>query len=321
MDVKNKVTRTIGKAKLGLIKHSPEILLVTGIISGTAALVFAVKETLKAEEVLDNHTKKMEEIAGALHLAEVSKEDVDYTEEDAKKDKVKAYLQTGCEFIKLYAPTIIFSGLSLTCILTSHGIMRKRNVALAATLATVRKAYDEYRERVIRDLGPEMNNHFLYDTIEKGQEIEVTDEKGKKKTKVEKYSVPTVTNAYSRFFDESNPNWEKDGAANYRFVRGQMIYLQGKLISNKYLFLNDVYETLGLPITVAGQSAGWIYDFDNAENTLIGFEGFDINEVNNSPAVRAFMNGYERNCLLNFTNIRDNILTDIRRIDSSIDAI
>lgn len=321
MEVKNKITRTIGQAKLTCIKHSPEILLAAGIISGGVALVCAVRETLKAEEVLDRHAQKMDEIRGALDLVETSEEPIDYTEEDAKKDKVKTYIQTGWAFAKLYAPTVIFAGLSLTCILTSHGIMRKRNLALAASLATVRKAYDDYRGRVVRDLGSEMDNHFLYDDVEKVIDKEVTDEKGKTKTVKEKYKTPTATNAYSRFFDESNPNWDKDGASNYRFVRAQMIYLQGKLKSNKYLFLNDVYKTLGLPITVAGQSAGWIYDFDDAANTLIGFEGFGVNEVDNSPTIRAFMNGYERNCLLNFTNIRDNILTDIRRIDSSIDAI
>lgn len=320
MDVKNTLTRTCGKVKLQAIKHSPEILLAAGIISGAAALVFAVKETLKAEEVLDNHERKMNEIAGARDLATTT-EEVDYTEEDVKKDKVKAYMQTGWEFAKLYAPTFVFASLSLTCILTSHGIMRKRNLALAATMATVQKAFDEYRERVIRDLGKEKDEHFLYDTIEKGTEVKTVDDKGKEKTKIEKYPAPTKTSVYGRFFDEANDNFEKDGCANYRFVRSQMIYLQKKLIANGYLFLNDVYKTLGFPITIAGQSAGWIYDYNNRNNTIIKFRGFDIDEVNNSPEVMAFMNGYERNCLIDFENIRNDILTDIQLVDSSVDVI
>ena len=321
MDVKNTLTRTAGKVKLWGIKRSPEILLAAGIISGTAALVFAVKETLKAEEVLDNHNKKIDEIRGALELAETSEEEIDYTDEDAKKDKVKAYVQTGWEFAKLYTPTFILAGLSLTCILTSHGIMRKRNLALAASLSLVQKAFDEYRGRVVRDLGPNMDEHFLYDTIEQVSEKEVTDDNGKTKKVKEKYNVPTKTSVYSRFFDEANDNFEKDGCANYRFVRGQMIYLQKKLIANGYLFLNDVYKALGFPITVAGQSAGWIYDYNNRASTLIGFKGFNIDEALNAPNVMAFMNGYERCCLIDFENIRNDILTDIQLVDSSIDAI
>lgn len=314
MEVKNTLTRAAGKAKLTTIKYSPEILLAAGIISGAIALVTAVKSTLKCEQVLDEHERKMNEIEGALTLAETS--ECDYTVDDAKKDRAKAYLQTGWEFAKLYAPTIIFAGLSVTCILTSHGIMRKRNVALAASLATVRTAFDEYRSRVIRDLGSDMDRKFLYETVDR--EVEVTDGK---KTKKETYSLPTASNAYSRFFDESNPNWEKDGSANYFFVRSQMLHLQNKLIKQGYLFLNDAYKALDIPITVAGQTAGWIYDYNNRDNTTIGFEGFDEHEVNNSAAVRALMNGYERNVLINFMNIRDDILTDLPRVDSSIDAI
>lgn len=327
MDVKNKLTRTYGKVKLWGIKRSPEILLAAGIGTGVAALVFAVKETLKAEEIIDEHIEKME----ALKKIEES-EDRRITDEETgevivmddkliAKTKAVRYVRTGAKFAKLYAPTIIFAGLSLTCILTSHGIMRKRNLALAASLSLVQKAFDEYRGRVVRDLGPTMDEHFLYDTVEQITEKEVTDDNGKTKKVKEKVQVPTKTSVYARFFDEANDNFEKDGSANYRFVRGQMIYLQKKLIANGYLFLNDVYKALGFPITVAGQSAGWIYDYNNRANTIIEFNGFNIDEALNSPNVMAFMNGYERSCLIDFKNIRNDILTDIQLIDSSIDAI
>lgn len=313
-DIKNSLTRVIGKGKLSLIKHSPEILLVTGIVTGGAAIVTAITRTLKADEVLDKHEENLEKIKDALEL-----ETKDYTEEDAKKDTVKAYTKTAWEFAKLYAPTIIFSAVSVTCILSSHGIMRKRNIALATSLAAVRGAFNEYRERVVRDLGSNMDEHFLYDTIEKGQEVEYVDEKGKTKTKTEKYVLPTKGNIYSRFFDEANPNWEKDGSSNYFFVRSQMLYLQKRLIRDGYLFLNDVYKQLGMPITVAGQSAGWIYDFNNRNNTMIFFEGFDENNL--SDQVRAFMNGYERNCLINFENVMDDILTDLPRVNGEVEAV
>lgn len=317
-DIKNKITLAAGKASLGLKKRSPEILLASGIIFSGAAIFMSVKSTLKAGEVIDKHKEKMDQIHEALEL----KTD-DYTLEDSKKDTVKAYVQTGWEFAKLYAPTIIFSALSLTLILSSHGIIKKRNAALAASLASVRTAFDEYRGRVVRDLGKEMDNHFLYDTVEKVAEVETVDENGKKKKIKEKYQVPTKSSVYSRFFDETNPNWEKDGSANYLFVRSQMIYLQKKLQANGYLFLNDVYKQLDLPITIAGQSAGWIYDFDNKDNSLIYFEGFDIDgdETNLSGAVRALKNGYEWSVLLDFKNIKDNILEDVKRVDSSIDEI
>lgn len=322
MSIMNNITRTIGKGKLTLKKKSPEILLAVGIISGGAALVCAIKETLKADTVIDEHREMMDKIEEAVDLAE-SEDDVEYSVEDEKKDKFKAYVKTGWSFAKLYAPTIILSAVSITCILTSHGIMRKRNVALAASLATVRTAYDEYRKRVIRDLGKEMDEHFLYDTVEEERVREVTDSKGKTKEVKETVKKAQFSNAYSRIYDACNApdQWEKSGAANYIFIRSQMIFLQKKLIRDGYLFLNDVYKMLGFPITIAGQTAGWIYDYNDRDNTLFGIEGFAIDETYNSQAANDLMKGYENSIILNFLNIRDDILTDIPRVDSRVDVI
>lgn len=317
-ELSNKFTRGIGKVKLGAIKHSPEILLAAGIISGAATIFFAAKGTLKAGEVIDAHKEKIDQIHEAKEVAS----EEEYSEKDAQIDTVKTYVQTGVGFAKIYAPAIIFGAVSLTCILASHGIMRKRNVALAATLATVRTAFDEYRGRVVRDLGKEMDNHFLYDTVEEVVEREVTDpETGKTKKKKEKVQTPTVTSVYSRFFEGSD-DFEKNGSANYLFIRSQLLTAQRHLVRDGFLFLNDVYKLLGLPLTVAGQSAGWIYDYNDKENTQIFFEGFDLdNELNSSQPVKDLMNGFNNDILINFLNIRDDILTDLPRVNSAVAAI
>jgi hypothetical protein len=323
MDLKNTLTRSFGKTKLTVIKHSPEILLAGGIIAGGLAIASAIKSTLKAEEIIDKHLDNMENINAAIKIAEEAPGEVDYTEDDVKKDKVRTYVHTGWAFAKLYAPTIIFTTVSLVCILSSHGIMRKRNAALAASLATIRRAYDEYRGRVIRDLGKEMDEHFLYDTVEEVREVETVDDKGKKKTVKDTVKKAQYANAYSRIFDNCNcpDEFSKDGSANYIFLRAHIFMLQDKLRANGYLFLNDVYKALGFPITLAGQSAGWIYDYDDKANTEFAVEGFDETEVNLSQAFRDLANGRENSIVLNFLNIRDSILEDIPRIDSSVAAI
>ena len=319
-EVTNKLTRTIGKAKLWGIKRSPELLLAGGIISGVATIYFACKATLKASEIIDNHNMRIDEI----HQLEELKEQGECSEKDVKVNLVRAYSATTKEAIVTFGPAIIFGTMSVTMILASHGLMRKRNALLAASLATVRTAFDEYRGRVIRDLGKPMDEHFLYDTVEEIREKEVTDETTGKTRKVkEKIARPQYSSAYSRIFDPCNcpDNFEKDGASNYIFIRSQMLYLQNKLVRDGYLFLNDVYKQLGFPITIAGQSAGWIYDYDNKENTCFAIEGFDVNEVGNSPAVRDLMNGYENSIILNFLNIHDSILEDIPRVDSNVASI
>lgn len=311
------LTKAAGAIKFWGIKNAPELLLAGGFAAGAAALYFTGKGTISAKEVIERHKEGMDEIQEAIEVADEG----EFTERDVKINKIKVYGNTAWEMFKVYAPAIIFVTLSVACILASHGILKKRNVILATTLSGVRAAFEEYRGRVRDELGEEKDEHFLYATEDREIETEVVDEEtGKTKKKKEKYKSPTKISQYARFYDETAKQWTKDGGANYNFVRAKMITLQDKLVAERHLFLNDVYKALGLPITIAGQSAGWIYDPNDRNNTLIAFKGFDGlgSGYNLSGNVRAFMNGAERNCLIDFVNIKDNILVDLPRVDTEI---
>lgn len=67
--------------------------------------------------------------------------------------------------------------------------------------------------------------------------------------------------------------------------------------------MNDVYKSLGLEPTKAGQVVGWIYDPENPD--IDNYVDFGIYDVSNERK-RAFVNGYERNILLDF-NVDGNI--------------
>ena len=68
---------------------------------------------------------------------------------------------------------------------------------------------------------------------------------------------------YARFFDDRCPGWSENPEYNIMFLKQQQNYLNAKLRNQGYLFLNDVYNQLGIPITAAGQCVGWLYDEDN----------------------------------------------------------
>lgn len=327
-EFKNKITRGIGSAKLSIDKHSPEIALASSIIFGALSLGFAIKSTLKAQDVLDEHKERMDKIHEATEIADPD----EYTEIDVRKDTFASYAKTGFEFTKLYAPTIIFGAASVACSITGHKILSKRNLALAATAAALKKEWDEYRSRVVRDLGSDMDRHFLYDTVEKTIEKTTIDDKGKEKVVKEKISVPTCGSVYSRIFDESNKFWVKDGSANYLKVRSQLLDFNRKIVEEGYGFLNFGYRKLGFPITIVGQQAGWVYDPKNPEGSLCQLKGFGtvkvsrtgnvyLDDSNESDSVRAFRQGYERNCLFEFGNLRESIYEDIKMIDSSITEV
>lgn len=320
MSVGSVLIKAASNVKFFGIKNAPELLLGGAIIAGGAALYFAGKNTISAQEVIARHKEKMDEIQEAIEVADEG----EFTEKDVKINKVRVWANTIWELSKCYAPTIIFVLLTLTLVLTSHGILKHRNIVLATTLAGVREAFNDYRSRVVRDLGQEYDEHFLYDTQEVEKEITVIDEKtGKEKTKKIKVKQPTKVSDYARFYDESCKGWSKDGGANYNFVRAKMVSLQDKLVAQGFLFLNDVYTALGMDITVKGQSAGWIYDPNDKRNTLLGFKGFDSFGCgfDLSERVADFMNGNERNCLIDFENLRDDILTDLPRVNSKVATI
>lgn len=116
-----------------------------------------------------------------------------------------------------------------------------------------------------------------------------------------KESVVAVSQ-YARFFDETCAPWSKESEFNLMFLKTQEGYANGLLKSKGYLFLNDVYDMLGMPRTKTGQCVGWVYD----ENNPIGdnYVDFGIYEDRNSN----FVNGYEKSVLLDF-NV-DGIILD-----------
>ncbi len=333
MGLKNNITRGIGKVRLTADKYSPEIALISSIIFGGIALVTAISSTLKADEVLSDHEENMEKI----HMVEdKAKEDetIDYTPEDAKKDTVKTYIKTGWAFAKLYAPTIIFGSLSVVCSVTSHKILTKRNLALATTVATIQKAWDEYRSRVVRDLGSDMDRHFLYDTVEKVVEKTETDAKGKEKVVQEKIQVPTKASVYSRILDMGNDLFTSNGSMTYLKFRAQLLDFNRHIVRDGYAFLNNGYGKLGFPITIVGQQAGWIFDPKNPESSLCQIEGFGtvrlsangsvyLDDTYESDAVKQFRCGSKKDdaLLIEFKNIRPSIYDDIQVIDTRIATV
>lgn len=300
-ELMNNVTRTVNRVGFKFKKHSPEVLIVAGTIGVVASAVMACKATTKAGKIKEEMNEEMDKIH---EVAEAHRED--YTEEDLKKDTTIVYTQTAAKYVKLYAPSVALGVVSLTCILASNSILRKRNIALAAAYTAVDKGFKEYRGRVVERFGTELDKELRYNIKAKEFEEPVVDEKGKEKIKKETVSVadPNLYSDYARFFDDGCLGWSKDAEYNLTFLKQQQNYANDLLKKKGHLFLNEVYDMLGIPRTRAGQVVGWIYD----EKHPIGdnFVDFGIYDMNREK-VRDFVNGYERVILLDF-NVDGNIL-------------
>ena len=304
-DIMMTISRKVNKVGFKLKKHSPEILVGAGIISSVAGGVLACKSTLKVNEVVD----KTKEDIGRIHEAtergytDAGKE---YTVEDSKKDLTIVYVQTGVKFAKLYAPAVALAGAGIACILKSHGILSERNAALAAAYAAVETGFKEYRGRVVERFGNDLDRELKYGIKAKEIEHTVVNEDGSETTVKETVEVvdPNMRSPYARFFDDGCNGWTKSAEYNLNYLIDQQAFANDKLKQQGHLFLNEVYDMLGIPRTQAGNVVGWVYDEDDPIGD--NFVDFGFFDVYNQKA-RDFVNGYERTILLDF-NVDGNIL-------------
>lgn len=304
VDVMNGLVRTFHKVGFQLKKHSPEILIGAGIVGGVTSAILACKATTKVNDILGNTKETVNAIHEGVEAGEIR--GVEYSAEDGKKDLAIVYTQTGLQLAKLYAPAVIVGALSITSILAAHNILNKRVVASAAAYAIVDKNFKEYRGRVVDRFGEALDRELRYNI--KSQEVEevVTDEEGNEtivKKTIQTASIDEESD-YAKFFDEYCSGWDKNPEYNLSFLKAQQRFANEKLKTQGYLFLNDVYESLGIPKTQAGQSVGWLYDPKSSEyNNYVDFGIYDLHDEQK----RLFVNGHERSILLDF-NVDGNIL-------------
>lgn len=300
MNIKIKATRLLGNASLKIKKHSPEILMIAGIAGTVASTVLACKATTKVNTILSETRETKAIIHYGMENGEIN--GVEYTEDDGKKDLTIAYAQTGVKLLKLYAPAIVLGTLSITSIVAGHKILKKRNVALAAAYAVVDKGFKNYRKNVVDRFGEELDKELRYGIKAKEIEEIVVDKKGHEK--IEKKTINVIDedsvsqySQYARFFDETCGAYEKDPEYNLMFLRKQQEWANELLRSRGHVFLNEVYDMLGMQRTKDGAVVGWLYDSSNKTD---GDGYIDFGIYTGSERSRAFVNGYEKAILLDF---------------------
>lgn len=272
-------------AGLKLKKHAPEIMIVGGCGATIVGTVLACKETLKLEETLDEVNNDIQAVKN--------------NDEADKKELAVVYAKGAGKVAKLYAPAVITTGAGIGLILGGNKGWKKQNAAAIAAYAAVDSMYKKYRQNVIEKYGEQEDFNMRFGAKEEVIEEVVTDAKGKSKVVKKKETVVNDYDDYSeyaRWFDESNPNWDKDPEYNLCFLNGVQNMCNNRLYANGYLFLNDVYDALGMERSLAGQFVGWVYD----EKDPMGDNRIKFGIYNDIERNRAFVNGFERNVLLDF---------------------
>jgi len=268
------VTRSVGRQVLSMKKNSPHIFFAAGIVGVVGSTVLACRATLKVSDVLDELHDDVDMVKKNHHLPE-----------ERSKDLAYVYGRGGAKIVMLYAPSVILGTASIAALTGSHVQLTRRNTALTAAYTGLSKAYDAYRVRVREEVGEERE----LDLYHAAKEETIIGDDGSEVT------IKTVDSnnmsPYSRFFDELNVNWKKNAELNRLFVQCQQNYSNHLLHARGHVFLNEVYDMLGIERCAAGQVVGWMIG-DEGDNYI----DFGMFEARNS----AFINGLERSILLDF---------------------
>ncbi len=93
---------------------------------------------------------------------------------------------------------------------------------------------------------------------------------------------------YARVFDSSCKNWSKEREFNVMYLKAQQNYFNDILRHRGYVFLRDVYECLGFPITRISLFVGWYYDPTNAFGD--NYIDFDIHKKEDGISIELDFN-------------------------------
>lgn len=293
----------MSRAGLLLKKYSPEIMLGVGSFGMLAAMISVGVATTKVEPLFDEAKEDITDVRERKNELE---------EKEYKKELTKVYLKTTGQLIRVYLPSASIAMASYALIFGSYGILNRRNAGLMAAYAAVDRSFSKYRERVKEEYGEEKETEIRYGLKKEKVDVEYVDEKtGKTKKKKEDVIVADTNDIlkyspYAKFFNESNPNWERSNGYNLLFLRNAQNYLNDKLRTQGHLFLNEAYDLLGFPRTQEGAIVGWVFDLDNpARDNYVDIGLYDLGLESNQD----FINGYEKAVLLDF-NV-DGVIYDL----------
>ncbi len=292
MNVSLLATRLAGNSKLFWKKNGATVLTGVGVAGIPVAMFLTGVATAKTIEAMPKIKVAIQQTEASAWESNKSGGERDAKHERAVKKAVATMqVKMGLQVLKAYSPAIAVAGISMTCMVVSHGMMRKRETQLIGAFMALEGAFNVYRARVAEKIGED-------------QEMELYQRPGMKVVESDEGEACIINfgdaqpSIYGKFFDETCAGWSKNPEYNLMFLRNQQNWANDKLRAQGHLFLNEVYDTLGIPRTQAGQIVGWMANA-NEKGIGDGFVDFGIYQIADENN-RAFVNGFEHTVGLDF---------------------
>lgn len=208
------------KIKNKLNSSSPELLIGLALAGFAGSTIMAVKATPKAMKLIEEEKQ-----------IRIENKEPEMTKFDVMKVAWKPYV-----------PSVTFFTISAACVMGSNNIITKRNTAIVAAYKVTEKAFHEYKDAVVEQIG-------------EVREKEIVDRVSEKRLSSDQ---PTNTVIFgsgdSLFYDTLSGRYFK---SNMMEVEKAIVDVNFRIINHMYASVNDLYDYLDLEFTSAGNEMGW----------------------------------------------------------------
>lgn len=251
-------------------KHAPTILSVTASAGVIATGYLAWKAGTRFEDVEGRDWDRRKECLRNADI--IPDEDVPKIE---RKNRILFILDT----IRTVAPAAIVGAATITMIYFSNSISKKRLAAMGAAYATLQTAFDGYKRTMVEALGKESVDKILKPKLpnvgKSAEEILSSDNKSDA-ANVSDAVVNSLKalSPYARIIaEESSTCWDPNEDYTSQNLAAVQLWANRRLERKGHLFLNEVFDQLGLSRTREGAVVGWLKNGEG--DGYVSFGEFD----------------------------------------------
>lgn len=254
-------------------KHAPTILSVTASAGVIATGVLAWNAGTHFEDCETRDWERRRECQ--RNADQIADEDVPKIE---RKNRILFILDTA----RTVAPAVIVGVATITMIHFSNSISKKRLAAVGAAYTALQTAFDGYKKTMVDALGEESVDKILRPKLpnygKTAEEILSSDNKSDAANIVDAVlaSVQDLS-PYARVIAEESSNcWDDNEDYTSENIAAVQLWANRRLEHKGHLFLNEVYDQLGLSRTREGAVVGWIKNSENGDG-YVSFGDYDGN--------------------------------------------
>mgnify|MGYP000546898592 CR=1 FL=1 len=162
------------------------------------------------------------------------------------------------------APTVIIGGTTIALIYFSNSISRKRMAALSAAYFAVQNAFDNYKAKMVDTLGKETVDKIVQPKLpnygKTAEEILENDDRNDAADVTDAVlSMVRECSPYARIISEtSSTAWDPNEDYTVMNLAEIQAWANRRLQKKGHLFLNEVFDQLGLSRMKEGALVGWL---------------------------------------------------------------